>query len=110
MKAQVVVDAGICGFQSRIRADSEDSQTVVFQIASDCGKVKRYAEALNEKGPVDAYAEIGAGTSGVVLATADARPTACCLGCAVPVGLLKAMQVAAGLALPKDVTLTITSE
>ncbi|MFN2352102.1 MAG: hypothetical protein ABR497_09170, partial [Kiritimatiellia bacterium] len=31
----------------------------------------------------------------------------CCAGCAVPVGVFKAMQVAAGLALPKDPTITL---
>ncbi len=33
MNALVVVDAGICGFQTRIHADSEDSQYVTFPRA-----------------------------------------------------------------------------
>jgi hypothetical protein len=36
--------------------------------------------------------------------------TGCCAGCAVPVGLFKAMQVAAGLALPKDITIKLTKD
>jgi hypothetical protein len=35
------------------------------------------------------------------------RCTNCCAGCAVPAGLFKAMQVAAGLALPKDITIRL---
>jgi hypothetical protein len=31
----------------------------------------------------------------------------CCAGCAVPVGIFKAMQAAAGVALPRDVTITM---
>jgi hypothetical protein len=34
----------------------------------------------------------------------------CCAGCAVPVGIFKSMQAAAGLALPKDITITITRD
>jgi len=34
----------------------------------------------------------------------------CCAACAVPIGAFKAMQVAAGVALPKDVSLDIKAE
>ena len=33
----------------------------------------------------------------------------CCSGCAVPVGIFKGMQVAAGLALPKDIRIAIAA-
>jgi hypothetical protein len=46
----------------------------------------------------------------VVLTTARASLKGCCAACIVPVGAFKAMQVAAGVALPKDVTLKISSE
>jgi hypothetical protein len=110
MKALVVVDAGICGFQTRIHAESDDSQNVTFKIASGCEKARAYGEALMAKGPVDGYAELGAGSDGTVLATAHETLKGCCSACAVPVAAFKAMQVAAGVALPKDVTLKITAE
>ena len=46
----------------------------------------------------------------MVLATARESLKGCCAACAVPVGAFKAMQVAAGVALPEDVTLQITAE
>jgi len=110
MKALVVVDAGICGFQTRIHAESDDSQNVTFKIASGCEKARKFGEALIAKGPVDGYAEIGAGAEGVVLTTSKETLKGCCAACAVPVSAFKALQVAAGLALPKDVTLKISSE
>lgn len=110
MKALVMVDAGICGFQTRIHAESDDMQNVTFKIASGCEKVRAFCDALVAKGPVDGYAEIGAGADGVVLSTARESLKGCCAACAVPVGAFKAMQVAAGVALPKDVTLKITAE
>jgi hypothetical protein len=105
-----VVDAGICGFQTNIHAASDDSQNVTFRIVSGCEKARAFGVALMAKGPVDAYAEIGAGADGVVLTTARASLKGCCAACIVPVGAFKAMQVAAGVALPKDVTLKISSE
>ena len=108
MKALVVVDGGICGFQTRIHTESDDSQNVTFKIASGYEKVRKFGEVLQAKGPVDGYAEIGARSDGVVLTTA--RESLCCAACAAPIGAFKAMQVAAGVALPKDVTLKITGE
>jgi len=110
MKALVVVDGGICGFQTRIHTESDDSQNVTFKIASGCEKVRKFGEVLQAKGPVDGYAEIGVGSDGVVLTIAREILKGCCAACAVPVGVFKAMQVAAGVALPKDVTLKITAE
>ncbi len=110
MKALVVVDGGICGFQTRIHAESDDAQNVTFKIASACEKVGKFGEALAARGPVDGYAEIGAGADGVVLSTARESLKGCCAACAVTIGAFKAMQIAAGVALPKDVTLKITAE
>ena len=110
MKALVIIDGGICGFQTRIHADSDDSQNVTFKIASACEKAGAFGKTLMAKGPVDGYAEIGAGSDGVVLTTARESLKGCCAACAAPVGAFKAMQVAAGVALPKDVTLKIDAE
>ncbi len=107
MKALVTVDAGICGFQTRIHAESEDNQNVSFCVVSACEKARKFGEALIAKGPVDGFAEIGAGWDGVVLTTARETLQGCCSACAVPIGAFKAMQIAAGMALPKGVTLEI---
>jgi len=110
MKALVVIDGGICGFQTRAHAESEDSQNVAFKIASGCEKVKKFGDVLTAKGPVDGYAEIGAGADGVVLTTARENLKGCCAACAVPCGVFKVMQVAAGVALPQDVPLKSPAE
>lgn len=109
MNTKVMVDAGICGFQTKILADSDDSQNVTFKIISGCEKARAFGEALIAKGAVDGYAEIGAGADGVILTTARESLKGCCAACAVPVGAFKAMQVAAGVALPKDVTMCIST-
>ncbi|MFA5864283.1 MAG: hypothetical protein WC975_06305 [Phycisphaerae bacterium] len=110
MKANVSVDAGICGFHTKIMSVSEDGQTVEFQIETGCEKIKALAQALKEKEPVDAYQEISPTGESVVLSVVRSTLKGCCAGCAVPVGLFKAMQIAAGLALPKDIMITISKE
>ena len=35
MRAKVVVDAGVCGFRTTVRATSNDSQHVGFEITTD---------------------------------------------------------------------------
>lgn len=103
------IAAGICGFRTSGTAVSEDLRHVAFQVQSDCAKITELARKIRHNGPVDAYNEIDARTGSVLLATAHGVLTGCCAGCAVPVGLFKAMQVAAGLALPKDITINLES-
>ncbi len=110
MKTLVLVDAGICGLQTQIRAESDDTQNVTFKVTSACEKARGFGETLMAKGPVDGYAEIGAGADGVVLTTARESLKGCCAACAVPVGAFKAMQGAAGVALPKDIHIAIKQE
>jgi hypothetical protein len=110
MKGTTEVEAGVCGFHTTACATSEDSQHVTFRVHSDCDKIGRLGAALAEKDGIDAYQEISAGEQGVVMQTVHATLTGCCAGCAVPVGLFKAMQVAAGLALARDIHIKLTSE
>jgi hypothetical protein len=110
MKAKVHIDAGVCGFCTTVCAQSDDGQNVTFEIESDCQKIVELSESLKEKCPIDAYLEMSPGHEGIILSTANAAASGCCKGCVVPAGLFKAMQVAAGLALPKDITFKIAKE
>ena len=110
MKAKSEIDAGICGFHTTVRAHSEDDQNVAFDVESTCEKIQHLAICLKEKGPLDAYQEINPTSSSLLMESARAALPGCCAGCAVPVGLFKAMQVAAGLALPKDIHVQMAQE
>lgn len=110
MDSRVEVQAGICGFVTIAQAHSDDNQHVTFSIESNCEKIKALGERLKSIGAVDAYAEIFPGGSSVLLSSARETLSGCCAGCVVPVGLFKAMQVAAGLALPKDIHITLAKE
>ena len=49
------VEAGICGFVTKIEASSKDSRHVSFEIDSQCENIKKLAEKIKT---VDALQEI----------------------------------------------------
>lgn len=91
------INAGICGFVTEVTATSEDQQHVCLQVESTCVNITALAGSLPE---LDAYAELGAGFDGELWKAVRAGLRGCCSGCVVPAGLYKAMQIAAGVALP----------
>jgi len=67
------------------------------------------APALAGRRPLEAFQEIGSAGEGVLTATAGETLQGCCQGWAAPAGLFKAMQAAAGPALPKDVAIRVSN-
>ncbi len=107
LNASVKIDAGVCGFQTTAEVSSSDGQTVLFRISSDCVKIKKMAEALCEHGPVNAFVEMRPGGKGLLLGNDSPVRDGRCAGCVVPLGLFKGMQVAVGMALPRDVNISL---
>ncbi len=108
MEARVAIDAGICGFRTEACATSRDERLVTLGIDSNCEKITRLGQVLQQAGPIDAYREISPTGKSVMLETARNVLQGCCAGCAVPIGLFKCMQVAAGLALPKEIRIELS--
>ncbi|OQB43184.1 MAG: hypothetical protein BWY09_00256 [Candidatus Hydrogenedentes bacterium ADurb.Bin179] len=100
------IDAGVCGFQTEVNASSEDGMFVNLEVTSECEKIRGLGEALAARCPINAYEEISPVGESVILSAVRECLTGCCAGCAVPVGIFKSLQVAAGLALPKDIIIT----
>ena len=98
-----VIRSGVCGFTVSATADCEDPAHVALRIESDCPNYRKLAEALPE---VDAFHELfGDRSEGQIWKTcARLSPHA---SCPVPIGLLKLVEVAAGLALPQTVSIEI---
>jgi hypothetical protein len=109
MKGQAVVDAGICGFHTTVVADCSDARRVTFSMDTECDVVARFVSALRERQPIDVYGEIDRRKQSVVSATAHEALKECYKSCPVPLAVHKAMQVAAGLALPRDVRIEVSS-
>ena len=102
--ANVKVDAGACGFKAEIEAVSEDIQHVKVDIRTDC---PNFAEFIKEIKVVNPYDEIEPDSkNGKIL---NLWPKYLhCSACPVPSGIIKAVEVAAGLALPKDASIKVT--
>ncbi len=102
--AKVEVVAGACGFKAEIEAVSEDVQHVRLDIRTDC---PNFAEFIEEIKVVNAYDEIEPDSkNGKIL---NLWPKYLhCSACPVPSGIIKAVEVAAGLALPKDASIKVT--
>jgi hypothetical protein len=107
MKAQSTIAAGVCGFTSHITADGDDSMQVALNISTPCPRIRALSEILQKDGPLDALTELTPGASRIL---GEGTSHGICLGCVVPCGIFKTMQVAAGLSLPADVQMSITGE
>jgi hypothetical protein len=73
-------------------------------VSTDCDKIKKLSERLTT---YDAYNEIKDGFEGELFKVIRSELKGCCAGCAVPAGFFKSMQVAAMVALPKNISITI---
>jgi hypothetical protein len=102
--AKAEIDAGICGFHTTCIAAKNGDGTVHLTIESDCNAVMKLAEQLQN---VDPMKEVFWRRS--LPRTHELAPG--CLShpaCPVPSGIIKAIEVEAGLALPKDATIKVS--
>jgi hypothetical protein len=100
--AKAEVQAGICGFVAAIEAVA-NGRKVALTITSDCERIRKMADILKE---VDSLAIIGPRSrpNAVFDAATEAKLHA---ACAVPTAVIKAIEVAGGLALARDVHIHI---
>jgi len=98
---KVVVEAGICGFTATVEAVSLPAHKIGVTITSDCEDVAKIGEQLKEVDWPDLWKRQGEGYSAYQAAMKKVKHNTC----PVPVAILKAIEVEAGLALPGDVTI-----
>lgn len=104
--ARAEIDAGICGFHTTCIATKNEDGSIALHIESGCKAVLKLADQLQT---VDPYKEIS--WRRALPQTHELAPK--CLShpaCPVPSGIIKAIEVEANLALPKDVTIKVTKD
>ena len=101
--ATATVHAGICGFTSVIDAQCDEDQEVTLTIQTDC---PNYRDLNGTSFKTDAY-DVSFGKVGEGAVYELLRPHCRHAACPVPSGAVKAVEVAAGIALPKDVLIEI---
>ncbi len=101
--AKAEITSGICGFTTSVTARKEGSG-VALSIESGCDAIQRLAEELTE---VEPFQEISFRGEGPRTLRAGAKH---CYhpACPVPVGIIKAIEIEAGLALPADATIQLS--
>lgn len=100
---EVCIHSGICGFVTKVNAETDDAYQTKLQITTDCPNVKKMAAALDT---VNVMTELfKKGQSEIMAAAQQHLPH---ITCPVPIGALKAMEASAGMALVKDASITFT--
>ncbi len=101
--AKAEIFAGNCGFNTEVEA-SMDGKVCKLSITSECAAIRKMAAELTE---VDPYQEISFRRAMPRIHTAGHKY---CLhtACPVPVGIIKAVEIEAKLALPTDVTIKLS--
>jgi len=109
MRVRTQIEPGICNFDAVVTAETEDGETVTFEFVSECESIKEFGKQIKEISPVNAITSLGPEENPIFSKARKLLQTkGCCEACIVPAGTVKIMQVAANLALPKDVSLKIT--
>lgn len=100
-----MIFAGICGFSTEIIAEKADKREIDIRITSECEMVRAMAQDIPSLNIMDSFK--GFMNNPVYYAAARHLRH---VTCPVPCGVLKALEVEAGLALPKDVSIRIIRE
>ena len=102
-KAEIL--AGNCGFKTYVSANM-NGNACDLDIISDCSAIRRLAEELVQVNP---FQEISF-RRGIPLTHEMGIRYCTHAACPVPVGIVKAVEIEAGLALPTDVTIKLSKE
>ncbi len=95
--ATAKITAGICNFTTTVQAESSDQETASITICTDCPNLKPLeGKTLEVDGMTECFGKIGEGEI-----YGWCRPYCRHAACPVPAGIVKATEVACGLALPK---------
>lgn len=105
--ARAEINAGICGFKTAVVARKNGDGTIQLTVESDCKAVSKLADQIQNVEPYkEAFWRRKAPTGIYELAPQCLSHPAC----PVPCGIIKAMEVEAGLALPADVSIKISTD
>jgi hypothetical protein len=103
--AKTEINSGICGHVTTVEANM-DGKVCKLTISSDCQAIQQLAQELTEVNPL------------MEISCKRATPQTLQMGlkhcyhaaCPVPVGIIKAIEVAAKLALPKDAIIKVSKD
>lgn len=101
--AKAEIHPGNCGFKTTIEATLDGTRCKI-SIVSECDAIKKLAQELVEVNPFHEISFRRDTPHALQLGAKYCKHAAC----PVPVGIIKAVEVAAGMALPMDATIKLT--
>ena len=101
--AKAVINPGVCGFKTTVETKM-DGDMCTITIESECKAIQRLAAQMPQVDPFREFTFRGDGPETYVMAAKYCSHAAC----PVPVGIVKAVEIEAGLALPADVSITLS--
>jgi hypothetical protein len=101
--AKAEIYPGNCGFSTTVEA-TMDGEICKLSITSDCKAIRKLAQELTEVNP---FEEISFRRNNPRILQMGAKYCTHA-ACPVPVGMIKAVEVAANLALANDVTIKLS--
>jgi hypothetical protein len=103
--AKSEIESGVCGHTTTVEA-TMDGKVCKLNITSSCKAIQQLAEELPEVNPIQEISSKRATPKTLEMGLKHCYHAAC----PVPVGIIKAVEVASKLALPKDVIIKISKE
>jgi hypothetical protein len=104
--ANAEIFAGACGFNTLVQATKNGNRSIKLTIESQCSAIQKLAAELDE---VDPLQNITARRTVPPILQAGLK-FCTHAACPVPVGIIKALEVEAGLNLPVDVTIKVSQK
>jgi len=102
--AKATIDAGICGFITEVTAEQMEDGRTALTVESTCPHITQAFEELHEVEPFSEIGFYGGQMPTILTAHHQTCPHA---ACPVFSGVIKAVEISAGLALPKNVAITL---
>ena len=105
MATRVIIDPGACGFPAAVAVKRKDRKTFAVSVTSECQMVSKLGAEIAELTMMDAFKRL--------MDNPVYRKGSICLrhvACPVLSGILKALEVEAGLNVPKDASITFITE
>lgn len=102
--AKAEIFAGICGFSTVVETTMNGKKTCKVTITSDCAAIQRLAQELTQVNPLEEISFRRTTPQTMQLGMKYCSHAAC----PVPVGIIKAIEVEAKLALPAEVTIKLS--
>lgn len=96
----VLVNPGVCGFQTNIVVAQADKRQFDIKLTTECELVNQLAQYITTLNIEEAFIRVQDSKLYEAVSSCSLHPS-----CPIPVAIIKALEVEAGIALARDITI-----